>query len=130
MTARVAIAVRPASLIATPSGSVGEHERALQRARRRQAAPLGHGAAADEAWIDAVEPQKEGNDRQRRAHEYDQRLRVAVDAPRFRRDRERKPKTQHHEQEAPFGHEADAGDEAEEKRTVPPSAAPHRRGLR
>src|SRR5687767_3071776 len=85
MTARVAIAVRPASLIATPSGSVGEHERALQRARRRQAAPLGHGAAADEAWIDAVEPQKEGNDRQRRAHEYDQRLRVAVDAPRFRR---------------------------------------------
>ena len=81
----------------------------------RQAAPRWDGAAADEVGIDSGEPQRERQDRQRGAREHEQRAGLAIDPPRLRRHGERHAEAQDHEQEAPFGHEADADDEAKHK---------------
>jgi len=140
----VMIAVRLARLIAAAWGSAGDAggvfgkrqaknstkaiqgrntsgiplkgDRALQRLRQRQFAPRGQGAVADKPRIDFRKPQREGKDGERCACEHEQRARIAIDPPPWVRHRKRHPEAQHHEQEAPFGHEPNAEDEVEEKR--------------
>jgi hypothetical protein len=77
--------------------------------------PEGTVRRADDVRIDRGDPQREGQDRQRGTCEHEQRAGLAIERPRLTRHGKRHAKTQQHEQEAPFGHEADAGDEAEEK---------------
>jgi hypothetical protein len=87
----------------------------LERLVEREVAPGRRGTAADQVRIDRGEPQREGQDRQHGTCNHKQRAGLAIERPRLARRRKRHAEAQQHEQEAPFGHEADAGDEAEEK---------------